>query len=305
MVCDKIHQLADLVGVKYAKVVAYMKKIIAEGKTTAKAIIEAIKHFFFPDHALMIDNAVVCEDVLSKQACAALREAAKKLKEKAEIVDQLVREAVKKGITKASEIIAKVQAKIIDLATNFKCEDALSKKVCDKIHEIADLVGVQYAKVVAYMKKVIAEGKTTAKAIIEAIKKFFFPKHALMIENAIACEDVLSAKACTELRTIAKALKVKVAEIDAIIRKLVKEKITDAKKIIAAVKAKLIELATNFKCTDVLSEKVCKEIKDFAAKIEVEAHKIDELIKKIVVEGVTKAKEIIKKIIEHFFPKPE
>ena len=64
-------------------------------------------------------------------------------------------------------------------------------------------------------------------------------------------------QACTELRTIAKALKVKVAEIDAIIRKLVKEKITDAKMIIAAVKAKLIELAKNFKCTDVLSEKVC------------------------------------------------
>merc|ERR1719206_587082 len=130
----------------------------------------------------------------------------------------------------------KIQAKIIELATDFKCEDALSKKICDKIHEVADLAKIKYAKVIAFMKDVIARGKTTAKAIIEAIKKFLFPKHALMIDNAIACEDVLSAKACTELRTIAKALKVKVAEIDAIIRKLVKEKITDAKKIIAAVK---------------------------------------------------------------------
>merc|ERR1711962_693110 len=101
----------------------------------------------------------------------------------------------------------------------------------------------------------------------------------------------LSAKVCTELRTIAAKLKVKAEEIDIIIRKLVKEKITDAKRIIKEVREKLVELAKNFKCTDVLSETVCKEIK---------AKKVDEIIKKIVVEGVTKAKEIIKKIIEHF-----
>merc|ERR1711962_12947 len=111
----------------------------------------------------------------------------------------------------------------------------------------------------------------------------------------VKCEDVLSAKVCTELRDIAKRMKVKVEEIDAIIRQLVKEKITEAKVIIAKVRAKLIELAKNFKCTDVLNESVCKEIK-------IEAKKVDEIIKKIVVEGVTKAKEIIKKIIEHFFP---
>merc|ERR1711896_38620 len=99
-------------------------------------------------------------------------------------------------------------------------------------------------------------------------------------------------------------LKMKIEMIDEIIRQLVKEKITEAKEIIKRVREKLVELATNFKCTDILSEHVCKEIKDFAAKIKVEAKKVDEIIKKIVVEGVTKAKEIIKKIIEHFFPKP-
>ena len=77
----------------------------------------------------MIDNAVTCEDVLSKQVCKSLKEAAAKLKVKVELIDKLVREAVKQGITKASEIIKHVQAKIIELATDFKCEDALSKKV--------------------------------------------------------------------------------------------------------------------------------------------------------------------------------
>merc|ERR1712019_168161 len=156
------------------------------------------------------------------------------------------------------------------------------------------------------MKDIIAKGITKAKEIIEEIKKHFFPtmEEVNELELVVKCEDVLSAKVCTELRTIAKTLKIKVEEIDAIIKKLVEEKITDAKRIIEEVKAKLIELAHNFKCTDVLSEKVCTEIKDFAAKIKVEAKKVDEIIKKIV-DGVTKAKEIIKKIIEHFFPKPQ
>merc|ERR1712168_1058474 len=131
-------------------------------------------------------------------------------------------------------------------------------------------------------------------------KHHFFPDLDGDILNLITCEDVLSKKVCTDLRKIAEKMKIKISEIDAIIRKLVEEKITDIKEIIK----KLVEL-TKIKCTDVLSQTVCKEIKDFAAKIKIEAKKVDEIIKKIVVEGVTKAQEIIKKIIEHFFPKPE
>jgi len=163
---------------------------------------------------------------------------------------------------------------------------------------------IKMDKVMKVMKEIIAKGITKAKEIIDEIKKHFFPTLEVNELTLVKCEDVLSAKVCTELRAVAAKLKVKIEEIDNIIRKLVKEKITDAKRIIKEVKAKLVELAKNFKCTDVLSESVCKEIKDFAAKIKIEAKKVDEIIKKIVVEGVTKAKEIIKKIIEHFFPKP-
>jgi len=283
-----------------------MKEIIAKGITKAHEIIEEIKKHFFPHMEVneLMTNEIVCEEILSDKVCAALKEAAKKLKVKAEEVDKIVREAVKKGITKASEIIKIVRAKIIELATNFKCEDALSAEVCDKIKEVAALMKIKMDKVMKVMKEIIAKGITKAHEIIEEIKKHFFPHMEIEELNLVKCEDVLSPKVCTELRVIAKTLKVKVEEIDVIIRKLVKEKITDAKKIIAEVRAKLEELAKNFKCTDVLNESVCKEIKDFAAKIKIEAKKVDEIIKKIVVDGVTKAKEIIKKIIEHFFPKP-
>ena len=80
----------------------------------------------------------------------------------------------------------------------------------------------------------------------------------LLALNEIKCEDVLSADVCTKLREIAEKLKIKMELVDQIIRQLVKEKITEAKVIIAKVKAKLIEMAKNFKCSDVLNEKVSK-----------------------------------------------
>merc|ERR1712042_62962 len=296
----KIREVAAVMKVKMETVMKVMKEIIAKGITKAKEIIEKIKHHFWPGNEL-IENKIVCEDILSKSVCASLKKAAEMLKVKSAEVDKIVREAVAKGITKAKEIIKIVRAKIVDLATNFKCEDALAADVCAKIREVAGELKIKMAEVMKVMKKIIAKGIAKAKEIIEEIKKHFFPGNELTL---VKCEDVLSAKVCTELRTIAAKLKVKAEEIDIIIRKLVKEKITDAKRIIKEVREKLVELAKTFKCTDVLSETVCKEIKDFAAKIKIEAKKVDEIIKKIVVEGVTKAKEIIKKIIEHFFPKP-
>merc|ERR1712168_391290 len=194
---------------------------IAKGITKAKEIIEKIKKHFFPDNEL-IENAITCEDILSANMCAALKKAAEKLKVKAAEVDKIVREAVKKGITKAKEIIKIVRAKIVELATNFKCEDALAADVCAKIREVAADLKIKMDKVMKVMKEIIAEGITKAKEIIEKIKKHFFPDNEL-IENAITCEDILSANVCAALKKAAEKLKVKAAEVDKIVREAVKK----------------------------------------------------------------------------------
>merc|ERR1712002_1249351 len=160
--------------------------------------------------------------------------------------------AVKKGITKAKEIIKIVRAKIIELATNFKCEDALAADVCAKMREVAKELKVNFDKVMKVMKEIIAKGITKAKEIIEEIKKHFFP-HAELIENEIVCEEILSDKVCAALKKAAEKLKVKAAEVDKIVREAVKKGITKASEIIKIVRAKIIELATNFKCEDALS----------------------------------------------------
>ena len=82
----------------------------------------------FSNLELMAD-AITCEDVLAKEICAKLKDAAEKLKQKAKVIDQLVREAIAKKVTEAKEIIKRVRQKLIDMAKDFKCEDVLSTKV--------------------------------------------------------------------------------------------------------------------------------------------------------------------------------
>merc|ERR1712168_803723 len=301
-ICGEIHKIGKLIKVSAKKLDEFIKQLVVKGVTKIREIIDAIKHHFFPDlEGDLISNEIVCEDILSETACTALRKAAKLLKIKFEKMGEAIREAVKKGITKAKDIIKFVRAKISEWAHDFTCEQVLSKPICDKPHKIGELIKVSAKKLDEFIKQLGVKGYTKIKEIIDAIKHHFFPDLDGDILNLITCEDVLSKKVCTDLRKIAEKMKIKISEIDAIIRKLVEEKITDIKEIIKKVKEKLVEL-TKIKCTDVLSQTVCKEIKDFAAKIKIEAKKDDEIIKKIVVEGVTKAKEIIKKIIEHFFP---
>merc|ERR1711973_280281 len=325
--------------------------------------IDEIKKHFFPQLEGELVNEITCEEILAEKVCHDLREAAKKFKIKVEVIDKLVREALDKELRKAKDIIHYIRTKIVDMAKNFKCTDALPEDVCVKIKEIAAKFKVDYQKVMKVIKDIIAKGITKAKEIIDEIKKHFFPQLEGELVNEITCEDILAEKVCHDLREAAKKfkikvevidklvrealdkelrkakdiihyirtkivdmaknfkctdalpedvcakikeiaakLKIKVSEVDRIIRELVAKKITEAKEIIKHLKEKLIELATNFKCTDVLSKNMCDEVHAFAEKIKIAAKEVDEIIKKIVVAGVTKAEEIIKKIIEHFFP---
>merc|ERR1712002_839823 len=233
-----------------------MKQLIAKGITKMKEIIEEIKKHFFPhlDEELTL---VKCEDVLSAMVCADLRKAAEIFKQKAKIVDQLIREAIKKGIIKAKEIAEYIRAKLVDFAKNFKCTDILAKDVCTKIEEIAVKVKVKAAEVWKVMKQLIAKGITKMKEIIEEIKKHFFPDFEDEELTLVKCEDVLSAKVCADLRKAAEIFKQKAEIIDKLVREAIKKGIVEAKEIAEHIRAQLVEFAKNFKCTDILAKDVC------------------------------------------------
>merc|ERR1719361_193081 len=199
-ICAKIHEIAALVKVDAAKVDAFIRKLVLKGYTKAKEIIDMIKKHFFPGVEGELINVVTCEDVLSADMCKKLRDAAEMFKIKAAEVDKMIREAIAKGVTKAKEIFKIVQAKLIEMAKNFKCTDALSKDICDKIAEVAGKLKVKMAEVMKVIKEIIVKGITKAKEIIEEIKKHFFPGVEGELINVITCEDVLSADMCKKLR---------------------------------------------------------------------------------------------------------
>merc|ERR1719244_1048217 len=297
-ICAKIHEIAALIKVDAAKVDAFIRDLVVKGITKAKEIIEEIKKHFFPGVEGELINVITCEDVLSADMCKKLRDAAEMFKIKAAEVDKMIREAIAKGVTKAKEIFKIVQAKLIEMAKNFKCTDALSKDICDKIAEVAAKLKVKMAEVMKVMKKIIAKGITKVKEIIEEIKKHFFPGEV----NVIVCEEVLADNVCKALREAAKILKVKVEEIDAAVREALDKGLTKAKDIIKFVRAKIESFVHDFKCERVLDEGICAKIHEIAALIKVDAAKVDAFIRDLVVKGITKAKEIIEEIKKHFFP---
>merc|ERR1711936_953522 len=203
-VCAKIAEVA-------AKVEEVMKKIVAKGIVKVQEIIKKIKEYFFPTE---IENVIVCEDILSDEMCATLRKAAEKLKIGAEIVDQYIREALKKGKVKAKEIIKYIEDKMAALS-KVKCEDILDEDICKKVREVAAKVKVEMKKVEEVMKKIVAKGIVKVQEIIKKIKEYFFPTE---IENVIVCEDILSDKVCAALRKAAEKLKIGAKIVDDLIR---------------------------------------------------------------------------------------
>ena len=61
--------------------------------------------------------------------CTKLRAAAEKLKQEAKVIDEIVRRVVGEKIVQAKEIVKRVQQKLVEMAKDFKCEDALSEAV--------------------------------------------------------------------------------------------------------------------------------------------------------------------------------
>merc|ERR1739842_71723 len=101
------------------------------------------------------------------------------------------------------------------------------------------------------------------------------------------CEDVLPEEMCTKLRAAAEKLKQEAKVVDEIVRRVVGEKIVQAKEIVKRVQEKLVEMTKNFKCEDVLSAAVCANIRKAAAQAKATIPVVEDLIKKVIAQGVT------------------
>merc|ERR1711872_1034279 len=277
MGCAKIRKVAAQAKAKIPVVEDIIKKVVAQGIIEAKKIAQKVKQRILD----IMEMELKCEDVISAEMCTKLRAAAKALKQKAKVVDEIVRKLLKEKITEAKEIIKRVRQKLVDLAKNFKCENVLPAKICAKIREVAAKVEVKVDAIEKVIKELVAKGIVEAKKIIEKIREKLFPAYEEEELMSISkCEDVLPEEMCTKLRAAAEKLKQKAKVIDEIVRRILKEKITEAKEIVERVREKLVELTKDFKCEDVLSEAVCAKIRKVAAQAKAKIPVVEDIIKK-------------------------
>jgi len=203
-------------------------------------------------------------------------------------------------------LIELARKKLVELATKFGCQDIIPQAICDKIKELAAKFKVKAEQVEKFIKEIVSKGATSIHEIIRKIIDHFFPQaefSEIVNIEVNKCEDVLSAKICGELRAIALRLKVKAEEVDKIIQEAAAKGITKATELIELARKKLVELATKFGCQDIIPKAICEKIKELAAKFKVKAEQVEEFIKEIVSKGATSIHEIIRKIIDRFFPK--
>merc|ERR1712002_1362756 len=252
-------------------------------------------------------SGVKCEDVLPEDKCTALREAAQKLKEKMQVVDAAVREAVAKGIVKAKEISEHVQKKILELAEkakSVKCADILGEEKCKALREAAGKLKEQAKVVDAAVREAVAKGVTKAKEIVKTVQE----KIAAL--STSKCEDILDETICSTLKTLAEKIKIKAAEVDKTVKEIVAKGVSKIKEIVHMIKEKLFPALNTeefldmdaINCEDILPEEKCAVLREAAQKLKEEMQVVDAAVREAVAKGIVKIKEVSehvqKKILE-------
>jgi len=112
------------------------------------------------------------------------------------------------------------------------------------------------------------------------------------------CEDVLAQDLCAKLREIAAALKIKVEKVDDAIKDALIKGLVSSPEIYRQAKAFLKNEVLDKKCEDFLAPGVCTKLRAIAAALKIKAEKVEEAVREVVGEGVTKATEIYVKVVE-------
>jgi len=195
----KLKELRGMTEAAYQKIKAKIDEILKSGKFQAlvKFIKDLISKYYPQSDALpmTIDMPKTCEDLLSAETCAKIKEMAAKMGLKAEEVMAAIKKAVESGVTDAKELYAKIVLYLRELS----CEKVLGEARCAKIKEIAAKLGLKAEEVMAAVKKAIESGVTDAKELYAKIVQYL---------SELTCEKVLGQTKCDYLRKLADIISV-------------------------------------------------------------------------------------------------
>jgi len=281
--CEKLKKFAEFAHLKSGEVVKAIREAVIEHAANAQDLYKKAVDF--------LTQEITCEKVLKPEVCEQLRESASKLKEKAGEVNEAVRAAINKHLTNAQQILDAAREFLVEKATNFKCEDALSEATCQKIDKIASLLKLKVSDVNLAIKEAIVKGALKAKEIYGMAVAFLRDR----VVNA-KCEDLVPKDTCDKVRDFVTKVHGNAKDVLTAVKEAITEGAANpadiAKKAVDYIKAKL-------SCENILSKTTCDRIRAMADKFSISLNKVDEVMREAIARGVTKASDLFQAVVDY------
>lgn len=249
---------------------------VATGKATTQQIFDEVKKILAGD--------IDCDRILGAEACKNLGSALDKFHQQRQLIKEAIFDVALKHYNNTKDLLNLVQKELVTRITNFQCSSVLPADICTKINEIATHLKISKDKVREAIELAIMNGLNTANAIYKFTIDF--------LTDLISCDAILSPQACANFVEATKKFKEQTKLIKEAIMLAVQQKITDVKEMTKFVATKLVELAVNFKCTDVLPQKQCDFLTKIAGRFHIRATELLRVIKVAVVQSKDSVKAI-------------
>eukprot|EP00794_Sanderia_malayensis_P004963 gene4963-5609_t len=207
-VCTKLRSIAAALKVKIEKLNEFVVDAVIAAYDRKDEIYQNVISFL-KDEVL----SKTCEDVLATDVCAKLKSIASKLRVRAAKVDEAVKNAILKGYTRATEIIADVKDFFKNEVLTKKCEDFISASTCSTLKSLAAKLKVRIELVDKAVKEAIVDGYEQLRDIYDYCVDY--------VKSKIQCEDFLGSTSCSAIRRAAKAFGVKLQEVEDFLRNLI------------------------------------------------------------------------------------
>jgi hypothetical protein len=277
-ICKKIFALGARVKLTTIQVRMAIENAIATGVTKTTDIYNKAIEF--------MTTQITCSNIFGDVTCSNLKQVLQKFHEQVSLLNEAIMTAALKHYNTVTDMLKSVKDTLIEKAVNFKCEDVLPATTCNQIREIGAQLKLTTAQIRLAIETAVVNGAQNVKDLYQKTIDF--------MTTEINCENILGATACTNLVEAAKKLKEQTILIKEAIMAAVLKHTNNVKDILTSVKDTLVEKATNFKCTDVMTQGQCDFLTQLTQKFKLRSSELLRLIKDAVVNGTTTAKQIYK-----------
>merc|ERR1712168_1248273 len=266
-----------------SEVIKAVREAIIEHASNAQEIFQKAMDF--------LTGEITCEGIFGADVCSKLQKAAQMLGEKTSDINDAIRAAVKKHVTKVSDVLKFVQEYLVDKAKNFKCENVLNADLCAKIMKIGGHFKDGIDTINKGIKEAIVHGATGVQEIYN-VAVAWLRDHV----KASKCEDLISADVCQKIRDFANKVHVSAKDVLQAVKEAIAEGAWDPvdlyKKAIEYIKSKI-------SCEAVMGKATCDRIRALADKFSVSLAKVDEVLREAIASGVTKVTELYKVVVKY------